>query len=46
MSEHSRFNLEHIKICDDCRRDHEDFIQDEENDARLDAMSEASEPKE
>ena len=27
--EHSRFDLEHIKTCDDCRRDHEDFIQDE-----------------
>lgn len=26
---HSRFDLDHIKACDDCRRDHDDFIQDE-----------------
>lgn len=32
--EHSRFDLEHIKTCDDCRRAHEDFIQDEEDSNR------------
>lgn len=32
--EHSRFDLEHIKTCDDCRRDHDDFIQDEEESNR------------
>lgn len=43
--EHSRFDLEHIKTCDDCRRDNDDFNQEQEDDARLDAASEA-EPKE
>lgn len=45
MPEHSRFDLEHIKTCDDCRRDNDDFNQEQEDDARLDAASEA-EPKE
>lgn len=32
--EHSRFDLEHIKTCDDCRQAHDDFIQDEEESNR------------
>lgn len=43
---HSRFDLEHIKTCDDCRDAHDDFIQDSNRDAELDAASEASDNEE
>lgn len=41
MNEHSRFDFEHYKNCQDCYEDHLDFMQECEADARLDAMSEA-----
>lgn len=34
MPEHSRFDLEHIKTCDDCRDAHDDFIREQEDDNR------------
>lgn len=40
---HSRFDPDHYSQCQPCYEDHLDFIQDEEDSARLDAMSEASE---
>lgn len=43
MNEHSRFNEEHYRNCQPCYEDHLDFMQEQEADARLDAMAEASE---
>lgn len=37
---HSRFNEEHYRNCQPCYEDHLDFMQEQEMDARLDAMSE------
>ena len=39
---HSRFDASHYDHCDPCYNDHLDFMQEQEMDARLDAMSEAS----
>lgn len=41
MSEHSRFDEEHYRNCQDCYEDHLDFMQECEMDARLDAMIES-----
>lgn len=43
MSEHSRFDAEHYRTCQDCYEDHLDFMQEQADDARLDAMAAASE---
>lgn len=43
MSEHSRFDEDHRKVCEDCYADWLDFCQEQEDDARLDAMTAASE---
>lgn len=40
---HSRFNQEHYNNCQPCYEDHLDFMQEQEMDARLDAMSEREE---
>lgn len=40
---HSRFDEEHYKNCQDCYEDHLDFVQECEDDARLDAMAEREE---
>lgn len=42
-TEHSRWDLEHIKTCDDCRDAHDDAVQDMNRDAELDAMAEGAE---
>ncbi len=34
---HSRFDESHYRNCDDCWRDHEDFMHEQEMDARMDA---------
>ncbi|CAN5654329.1 hypothetical protein BH23PAT2_BH23PAT2_07670 [soil metagenome] len=39
-AKHSRFDEEHYKNCDDCYSDHLDFMQEQEMDARIDAMAE------
>lgn len=46
QEEHSRFNEDHYRNCQPCYEDHLDFMQDQESDARLDAMAEASEVEE
>lgn len=38
--EHDRFSEKHRNICLDCRDAYEDFVQDSNDDARLDALSE------
>jgi hypothetical protein len=40
---HSRFDEEHYRNCQDCYEDHLDFVQECEDDARLDAMAEREE---
>ena len=40
---HNRFDEAHRNICDDCRRDYEDFRIEQDDDARLDEMSESEE---
>lgn len=40
---HSRFNEEHYRTCQDCYEAHLDFMMECEMDARLDAMSEREE---
>lgn len=40
MNEHSRFDEEHRAECSDCYADHLDFMQEQADDARLDAMIE------
>lgn len=41
--DHSRFNEEHYRNCQDCYEDHLDFMMECEMDAKLDAMSEMEE---
>ena len=41
MSEHSRFDNDHIAECSDCYEAYLDFCMEQEDDARLDAMIEA-----
>lgn len=41
MSEHSRFDAEHRKNCNDCYEAWLDFCQETEDDARLDALAAA-----
>lgn len=41
MNEHSRFDEEHYRNCQDCYEDHLDFMQEQADEARLDAMIEA-----
>ena len=36
--EHSRFDEDHRKICEDCYAGYVDFCQEQADDARLDAM--------
>lgn len=43
---HTRFDEAHRNTCDDCRRDYEDFCQEQEDDARLDALAAAEEANE
>lgn len=43
MNEHSRFDEEHRRTCNDCYEAYLDFCQEQEDDARLDAMAAASE---
>lgn len=43
MSEHSRFNEEHYRNCQDCYDDHLDFMQEQEQDARADEAEMAME---
>lgn len=43
MSEHSRFNEEHYRNCQSCYDDHLDFMDEQEAEARLDALIEATE---
>ena len=38
MDEHSRFNEEHYRTCQDCYEYHLDFMQEMEMEARIDAM--------
>ena len=40
---HSRFDQDHIAECSDCYADYLDFCMEQEDEARLDAMAEASE---
>ena len=40
---HSRFDPDHYSQCQPCKEDHLDFIQDEMDSERLDAMALASE---
>jgi len=35
-SEHSRFDADHFKVCQDCYEDHLDFMQEAELEARMD----------
>ena len=42
-TEHSRFNEEHYRHCQDCYEDHLDFMQEMEMEALMDAMSERAE---
>ena len=44
--EHSRFDPDHYSKCQPCYEDHLDFIMDQEQDARLDAMAEQEEYEE
>lgn len=41
--EHSRFDPDHTAKCSDCYEAALDFAMEQEDDARLDAMAEASE---
>ena len=43
---HSRFDQDHIAECSDCCEAALDFAMEREDDARLDAMAEASELEE
>ena len=43
---HSRFDLDHIAECRDCYEAALDFAMEQEDEARLDAMAEASELEE
>lgn len=43
---HSRFNEEHYRNCQPCCDDHLDFMQEQEMDARLDAMIEGEDYEE
>lgn len=43
---HSRFDQDHIAECSDCYEAALDFAMEQEDDARLDAMAEASELEE
>ncbi len=43
---HSRFDADHYSQCQPCYEDHLDFVSEQEDDARLDALSEASEDDE
>ena len=43
MSEHSRFDEEHCRVCSDCYADRLDFMQEQADEARLDALAEAEE---
>ena len=43
---HSRFDEEHYRNCQPCYEDHLDFMQECEDDARLDALSEQEEQDE
>lgn len=38
MDEHSRFNEEHYRNCQDCYENHLDFMQEMEMEARMDAQ--------
>ncbi len=40
MSEHSRFDPDHIAECSDCYEAALDFAMEQEDEARLDAMAE------
>lgn len=40
---HSRFDFDHYKNCQPCYEDHLDFMQDQEQDARMDAAAEREE---
>lgn len=40
---HSRFDDEHIKICEDCYSDRLDFNYEQAREAELDALIEANE---
>lgn len=46
MSEHSRFDEDHRKICEDCTADYFDFCQEQAEEARLDSMSDVIQPDE
>jgi hypothetical protein len=37
---HNRFNLEHIKTCDDCYNAYWDFLLEQNDEARLDNQGE------
>lgn len=37
---HTRFDEDHRKVCEDCYADWLDFCQEQEDEARLDALSE------
>lgn len=41
--QHSRFNEEHYRHCQDCYEDHLDFMQEMEMEARMDEASEREE---
>ena len=40
INDHSRFNEAHRDICNDCYEAYLDFCQEQEDEARLDAMAE------
>lgn len=39
-ADHNRFDEDHHRICEDCYSGYADFMQEQADDARLDAMSE------
>ena len=41
MNEHSRLDPEHYMHCDACYEEHEDFMRELEDEARMDALIEA-----
>lgn len=43
MDNHSRFDEEHCRVCSDCYADRLDFLWEQADEARLDAMAEADE---
>jgi len=43
MNDHNRFDEEHRKTCDSCHDAYNDFIQESNDEARLDELSEGEE---